>query len=769
MVDYSSLPLTASHWGTYRVETRDGQVKALHGFEKDPDVSPIGSGIIDVLDGPTRITRPAIRKSWLDQGPGAANECRGKDPFVEVNWEEAEQIVADELTRIIQTHGNNAIYAGSYGWASAGRFHHAQSQIHRFLNCIGGYVRSVDTYSFAAGEVLLPHIIGNLYVMLTHATSWPSIIDHSDLLIAFGGIPLKNGQINAGGLGRHTQKENLKRALDSGLEIVNISPVQSDLGNDSRIKWLAPRPNTDTALLLGIAHTLFHENRVNQKFIAEYTIGYERFVEYLNGKHDGTVKNAKWASEICGLSENKIVNLAREMSNGRTMISLSWSLTRQDHGEQPFWAGVAVASMLGQIGQSGGGIGFGYSATNSVGDHGSRVPGASLPQGKNPVTDFIPVARFVDMLMYPGGQYDYNGQTLTYPDIHLVYWAGGNPFHHHQDINRMLGAWQKPDTIIVNEWCWNSMAKHSDIVLPCTTTLERNDIALSPRDPFAVHMQKVVDPPGLARNDFDIFSAIARKMRIEEAFTGSRSEEEWLQLIYHQTQENAKSRGFDIPDYHDFKSTGWTLYPSPDEPTVLFKSFRDDPVNNPLKTESGKIELFCPVIDRLGYADCPGHPVWLEPFEWLGNANEDSLHLLSNQPATKLHSQLDHGQYSRSKKVGGREPVAINSREASRRSLKPKDIVRVYNQRGACLAGLVIDDGIRDRVALMSTGAWFDPHEPGVVNSLCKHGNPNVLTPDKGTSSLGQGPIANSCLVMIEKFEGTAPPVTAFDPPDFCD
>jgi len=769
MTNHSALPLTASHWGTYRVETRDGRVTTLHGFEEDPDVSPIGSGIVDVLRGPSRIMTPAIRKSWLDHGPGTANERRGRDPFVQVTWEEADQIVADELTRVIHTHGNESIYAGSYGWASAGRFHHAQSQIHRFLNCIGGYVRSVDTYSFAAGEVLLPHVIGNLYVMLTHATSWPSIIDNSNLVVAFGGIPLKNGQINSGGLGRHTQKENLQLALDSGVQIINVSPVQSDLGDDSRIRWLAPWPNTDTALLLGIAYTLFFENRVNQAFISKYTTGYEKFLSYLNGTEDGTAKTARWAAGICGLGEYDILNLAREMSAGRTMISLSWSLTRQDHGEQPFWAGIAVASMLGQIGLPGGGIGFGYSATNSVGDHGSRVPGASLPQGENPVRSFIPVARFVDMLLHPGDQYDYNGQTLTYPDIHLVYWAGGNPFHHHQDINRMLRAWQKPDTIIVNEWCWNSMAKHCDIVLPCTTTLERNDIALSPRDPFAVQMEKAVDPPGHARNDFDIFSGIAKKMGVVEAFTGSRNEEEWLHFIYSQTRQNAKSRGIDLPSYEDFKSNGWTLYPPPKEPAVLFKSFRDDPLNNPLKTRSGKIELFCQTIDRFGYPDCPGHPAWMEPLEWLGNAERESLHLLSNQPATKLHSQLDHGQYSRSKKVDGREPIAINARESCKRNLKSGDTVKIYNERGACLAGLVIDDGIRDGVALMSTGAWFDPDEPGVIGSLCRHGNPNVLTPDKGTSLLGQGPIANSCLVRIEKFEGNAPPVTAFDPPRFCD
>ena len=768
-MDHRSLPLTASHWGTYRVETQNGRIKALHGFEEDLDVSPIGSGIVDVLDSPARIRTPAIRKSWLEQGPGSANERRGKDPFVKVSWEEAEQAVADELTRVVQNHGNKAIYAGSYGWASAGRFHHAQSQIHRFLNCIGGYVKSVDTYSFAAGEVLLPHILGNLYVFLTYATSWPSITEHADLLVAFGGIPLKNGQINAGGVGRHTQKRNLHRALEAGLKIVNVSPAQSDVGKDSRIKWLAPRPNTDAALLLGIAHTLHANNLVDRAFIRDYTSGYDRFIRYVTGNQDGTEKTAKWAARICGLGEQEIIALAQDMASGRTMISLSWSLTRQDHGEQPFWAGVAVAAMLGQIGLPGGGIGFGYSATNSVGDHGSRVSGASLPQGENRVGDFIPVARLTDMLLHPGHEFHYNGQVLTYPDIHLIYWAGGNPFHHHQDINRMLSAWSKPDTVIVNEWCWNSMAKHSDIVLPCTTALERNDIALSPRDPFVVNMQKTVEPYGMAKNDFDIFAGIARKMGVEESFTGGRDEAQWLQHIYALTQANARSRGIQMPDYPEFQSKGWFAYPPPEEPTVLLRSFREDPINNPLKTKSGKIELFSPTIDSFGYADCPGHPAWLEPAEWLGNAEDYPLHLLSNQPSAKLHSQLDHGGYSRAQKIKEREPVTINSREAAKRNLQAGDIVKIFNQRGACLAGLSVDDGVRDGVALMSTGAWFDPQQPGQPGSLCKHGNPNMLTLDKGTSCLGQGPIANTCLVEIERHEGPAPAVTAFDPPEFSD
>ena len=136
------------------------------------------------------------------------------------------------------------------------------------------------------------------------------------------------------------------------------------------------------------------------------------------------------------------------------MLSLSWSLTRQAHGEQPFWAGIVLAAMLGQIGLPGCGFGFGYSATNTVGNNFQRnMPIADLPQGRNPISSFIPVARIADMLEYPGADFAYNGKTYQYPNIKIIYWAGGNPFHHHQDLRRLRRVWQKPDTVIVNDWC----------------------------------------------------------------------------------------------------------------------------------------------------------------------------------------------------------------------------------------------------------------------------------------------------------------------------
>ncbi|MEM6945520.1 MAG: molybdopterin-dependent oxidoreductase, partial [Pseudomonadota bacterium] len=146
--------LFSTHWGTFRARTAGGKLLGVEPWEGDPDPPAIGPGIEDAISHPTRIARPAIRESFLAKGHAAGGEGRGAEPFVELPWDEALEIAARELDRVRAEHGNGAIYGGSYGWASSGRFHHAQSHIHRFLNCIGGYTSSIDTYSFAAISTL---------------------------------------------------------------------------------------------------------------------------------------------------------------------------------------------------------------------------------------------------------------------------------------------------------------------------------------------------------------------------------------------------------------------------------------------------------------------------------------------------------------------------------------------------------------------------------------------------------------------------------------
>lgn len=767
MTDICDLPLTSSHWGTYRALVSNGRVQDLLAFEHDADPSPIGSGILDVQDGPTRVDSPMVRRSWLDGGPGARPERRGLDPFVEVGWDEVNAIVAAELERVRSNYGNQAIFGGSYGWASAGRFHHAQSQMHRFLNCIGGYTRSKFTYSFAAAEAIVPHILGSFRAYLDTCTSWNVICDHTELFVCFGGLPLKNGQISQGGTGSHIQRASLRNAGRARIQFVNVSPQKSDMLEEVGGDWLAIRPNTDTALMLGLAHTLEVEGLSDRCQLDRCTIGFDRFLPYLMGETDGIPKSAEWAAEITEIPAETIRRLACRMAASRTMISVSWSLTRQDHGEQPFWAAITLAAMLGQIGLPGGGFGFGYSAMNFVGGHFTIPPAVSLPQGRNPVGSFIPVARISDLLLNPGMPFDFDGERHVYPETRIVWWAGGNPFHHHQDLNLLLRAWERPETIIVNEWCWNSLAKRADIVLPCTTSLERQDVAVTPRDPYLVSMSKLTEPFGQARDDYEIFAGIASVMGAGQDFTEGRSAEEWQRWIYERTAKRCSADGIDLPDYDTFRVVGWHRIEDPTEPVIMLKAFREDPEAHPLATPSGRIEIFSETVAGFGYEDCPGHPVWREPYEWLGNREPRwPLHLTSNQPKDKLHSQLDHGGVSRTAKIKGRSPVHMNPADAASRGLADGDVVRLFNARGSCLGGLEIDPSIRPGVVNMSTGAWYDPEDPSQHGTMCKHGNPNVLTRDKGTSRLGQGPTAHTCLIAVELFDGPLPPVSAHEPPE---
>ena len=761
------MPLTAGHWGVYRAEVDNGKLRALHPFERDPDPSPIAQGYLGVLDDPLRIKAPMVRKSWLENGPGSATDLRGHDPFVQVSWDEAEKLVADELNRVRSKFGNEAIFGGSYGWSGAGRFHHAQSQLHRFLNCIGGYTKSVNTYSLAAGEVILSHILGNPSELIHNPPSWQSVVDNTELLVAFGGMPLRNSQISAGGTGSHRARGALTDAKRNGVEFVNISPIRNDVASDLDAQCLAPRPGSDVAIMLAIGYELLRNDWHDQAFLDRYTVGFDQLASYLTGKSDGIAKTAEWASDIAQIPAHEIADLARRMARSRTLISVSWSLTRQEYGEQPFWMATALASMLGQIGLAGGGIAFGYCAANSIGMEKRRVKYASFPQGTNPVESFIPVARISDMLLNPGGTFRYNGGTHTYPDIKLVYWAGGNPFHHHQDLTQLVKAWQKPDTIIVNEWCWNALAKRADIVLPCTTQLERRDLMITPRDPYIVAMEAVVPPNTEARDDFAIFSAFSRHLGVEAAFTDGRDTDEWLRWIYDESRQKAKATGIDLPRYDAFVAKG-SHYVEPGEPgNGALSAFRGNPEKKPLQTPSGRIEIASETIASFKQPNILSHPAWYPPSEWLGNATQTyPFHLISGQPADKLHSQMDHGPVSQSAKVNGRTCVGLNPTDAAHKDIVEGDLLRVFNGRGACLVSAALDTDLMQGVVAISTGAWLDaiPQLDGTL--LCLGGNPNTLTRDHGTSELAQGPTAHSCLVDVEKYYGEQFEQQAYKPPE---
>ena len=826
----------AAHWGTYAVTTRATRatratrttrtgdvgrdIDAVIPWPGDADPAPQLGNLPGSVTHRSRVAAPAVRRGWLDEGPGPSRHrgtgrppgdprAGGPGDYVRVGWDEVLDRLAAELRRVIDEHGNEAIFGGSYGWGSAGRFHHAQSQVHRFLNCLGGYTRSVNTYSTGALEVLLPRIVCPEVTVSQRSTPWVDIVEHTRVWLALGGVPAKNTAINHGGTGDHPTRPSLAAYLARGGRLIGVTPLRDDL--PAGAEWLAPRPGSDTALLLALCHTLIADGLVDHAFVAGHTVGYDELAAYLLGDADGTPKDAAWAAIRCEIPAAEIVALAHALATHRSLVTATWSLQRQQHGEMAVWAVVALGALLGQVGLPGGGFGFGYGSMNSpgLGAVPFRLP--TLAQGTNPVTTRIPVAAISDLLLRPGTSIPYDGGSVTFPDTRLVYWGGGNPFHHHQDLNRLRRAMARPDTIVVHDPYWTAMARHADIVIPSTTAAERDDLTGSRNGAVLVAMHAATARHEQARDDYDTFAALATRLGVGEAFTQGRTSEQWLTHLYDEWRDDLATgaivpRGAlpdgppQVPTYEQFRALGVLELPTaPAEP--LLAAFRADPSAHPLATPSGRIELASAAIAGLGLPDCPGLPTWLEPELWR-EAARYPLFLVANQPRTRLHSQLDHGATSQASKVASREPIRLHPTDAAARGIAAGDVVRVFNDRGHCLAGTVLDDGLRPGVAQLATGAWYDPADPAPVplgaagdppygvggttydvgrgageatydplapGNLDVHGNPNVLTADRRTSALAQATTGQLAMVEVERYDearhGPPPAVRAFEPP----
>ncbi|MDT0682008.1 molybdopterin-dependent oxidoreductase [Roseicyclus sp. F158] len=758
----------SSHWGAFRAgRGTDGLDIQPHEGDRAP--SPILQNMRHALDHPARVLRPSVRESWLRRGPGPRPRPIG-EPFVEVSWDRVAELLANEVRRVREAHGPEGVYGGSYGWASAGRFHHSQSQIHRFLNtAFGGYVSGVSSYSAGAAAPLLPRLIGSFAEISRNTVSWKQVVAETELIVSFGGMPPRNSAIGNGGVSDHIEHDCMRRIAARGGAFHLFSPISDDMPEDIGTVWHAITPGTDTALILAMAYVLQDEGLEDTAFLETYCVGYGRFLDYLLGDADGGPKTPAWAERITGIKAQTIAQLARDLVRKRSLISVAHAVQRAEYGEQPVWAAMTLAAMVGQIGLPGRGFTYAFGSLAHTGRQKVAVPIPVLPQGTNRCQAFIPVAAISDMLLNPGAPFSFMGVQHAYPDIHLLWWAGGNPFHHHQDLHRLAQAIGRVDTFVVQEQVWTATAKSADIVLPISFSLERSDFGGTRNDPRLFAMQKLCPPKGDVRSDYDALSAVAAALGPAEHadFTQGRSAEDWLRHLYEPTRASLEAMGLDAPDFDAFWEKGWIDLPCRDDTGGFLQEFRDNPEGRPLGTPSGKIEIFSQEIAGYGYDDAPGLPVW-RPHK-RGPTPDEPFILIANAPSTRLHSQLDFGATSAAHKVQGREKVRVNPADAAALGLQDGDIARMENDRGACLAGVQITEHVRAGVVHLQTGAWFDPHDDpeGLAPVFCVHGNANVLTHDKGTSQLTHGCTGQIGRVALRKWTGPVPPIRAFDPPPF--
>lgn len=779
---------TAAHWGTLKLKVKNGKVvqssSAFEGYVKNP----LQSYTADLIDGKmtNRIKSPMIRKSYLEKKANH-RKLRGCDEWVEVSYEKAISLVSDELKRVWKEKGGKGVFGGSYGWKSSGNLHNCRTLLQRFLNMGGGFTGAYGDYSTGAAQIIMPHVMGTLEVY-EQQTSWPLILEHSKVVVIWSANPIDTLRI-AWSSTDDQGIEFFKKLKESGKKIICIDPIRSSTIDffGKSAEHIVLRPNTDVAMMLGIIHTMLKSGKYDKDFIETYTEGFDIFKDYVMGQTDGVAKTAKWASEISGVDVAKIQELATLFFENRTMIMAGWNMQRQHHGEQSHWMLATLASMIGQIGLPGGGFGLSYHYSNGGAPTTNAPVIGGISLGKNTKKDIewladsslvsIPVARIADCLLHPNKTIDYNGKKITYPEIDLIYWVGGNPFTHHQDINTLVKAWRKPSTIIVNEIYWTPTAKMADIVFPVTTPYERNDLTMSGdySNLRICPMKQAISPLYNAKSDYEIFSDLAKSLGFKENFTENKGEMEWLREFYNTAYNQAKQSGImladgsQMPDFETFWKNNRPIVFAPtqeSEEFVRYADFREDPILNPLGTPSGKIEIYSETIAKMNYKDCKGYPQWFEPVEWIGMKKKPAeFALVSPHPSLRLHSQLNNTSLRNQYAIANREPIWINPIDAKSKGIANGDLVRAFNQRGQILVGAVVSDIVPRGVVRIYEGAWYDPENLKKENSLCKNGCVNVLTIDMPTSELAVGNIANTALVNIEKYQGKAPELSAFTPP----
>jgi biotin/methionine sulfoxide reductase len=702
-----------------------------HVVESDVEGPPYAGSSGSLLppieaQGPTGserlILQPMIRKSYYDRsGTGLCAE-RGQEPFVAVGWDEALERVAEAIAST--KAAGASIYGGTFSRSEGGLFHDPQSQLQRFLRYSGDSPDITYTHPFTVEETLAYHVIGDVLPRLADA----QVLENCKRVVCFAG----SGQSTLS-FGSDAHPESVIRAksvADKGIPVVNIGPVRDSIDIRLRACWLKCRPASDVAVMLCLIHTLIEEELYNRAFVDRYCTGFDVFADYVLGVTDGIPKNAGWASAQSLVPEEDLLMLARLMAAEPCVVQLSASVLSVEHGEQVLWAAIALVAALGYLGAANAGL------LMECKNHDAHTQRPMWPfvfgSESGPCPDsfrLVPFGRLAEMLESPGRVFQLNGATIRYPDIGLVYLVAdiANP----QNFNHLRAAWASPETVVCHASSWTPTSRFADIVLPHLPPAELKDFDLAETRERA-HTDFFSESLPEAWSDYDIFSALADKLGFGQSFSRGRCATEW---IAHLSQRALKER---TPGNRALKETAES-----------FERFLSAPETYPLKTPSGKVELFSKTIADFGYRDCGEHPAWYEKREWLGSslAAVYPFHLLSadpprgNEDTTGPTHERRHGS------------VRINPRDAFLLQLQDGDLSMVSNARGGFIARVLTSTDVSCGVLQVSHDSSLELLDVTDRYGISRYGNPCTVTSDGGTSSLSQSPTINSCLVNIEKVE----------------
>jgi anaerobic selenocysteine-containing dehydrogenase len=649
-------------------EVDQGRVVSL---KAHPD-QPVTGGFI-CAKGKKQLSRinhrDRLRYPLLKRGSGST--------FSRISWSEAAEIIGEKIGNTVDKYGPLALlhYSdGGYG----GLLKDIEG---RFFSALGGCTLHRGSLCWAAGIAAQRYDFG---AVMSHP--YQDILK-AKLIIVWGRNPAFT-QVHL--------MPYLKAAREKGTRVILIDPLETSTARLAD-HYIRVKPASDGALALGMAKVIIEQGFDDRRFIETKSSGFEQF-KALCARYD-----LQRVAGLTGLSEEQIEKLALEYAEAKpAAILLGIGLQRHSNGGNTVRAIDALAALTGNVGVSGGGASYANFQVTRYIDH-------DYLSGK----DLQPIYRY-----YPKPKLAKALKDFYDPPVKFIYISRANPLAQVGDSSSLQEALRQVPFIVTAEHFMTDSAAASNLVLPATAFLEAEDLYFnSMSHPYLVYGEKVVEPPGECRPEYDFFAELAGGLKLKDFPAEIKVKEQLVRAIKPLTE----ATGITI---QQIRKEGPLLMPGADEIPWREGQF---------ETTDGKYNFYSKQAEEDGAG---GLPEYREPLEindeklkqegylyWFVTAHmRNSIHSTHLLPDTGL------------------EPKAyVSSELAEKEKIVDDDLVAVLSKRGRIELKVAVSDDIPPDTVLVYQG-WWEKSGAAV----------NKLTADRLTD-FGNQAAYYDCLCRVEK------------------
>jgi trimethylamine-N-oxide reductase (cytochrome c) len=581
-------------------------------------LAPHGQNSKAMIYSPDRLLYPMKRVDFDPNGERNVQN-RGKSGYVRISWDEALDLVANEIKRVKREYGPGAMavsHGSHHTWGNIGYY---LSALHRFRNAIGHTPVHHNPDSWEGWYWGASHHWGYT-LRVGQSETYGTVEDclqNCEMIVFWAADP----ETTSGSYGAQEGTVRRQWLKKLGIKVIHIDPYYNSSAQFLPGKWLCPKPTTSPALAMAIAYVWIDEGLYDKNYVATHTVGFDAWKAYIMGEEDGVPKTPEWQEKETGVPAKDVRALAREWASKRTYLAPGgWGnghggACRNQTGIQ--WARTMVCLIamqgLGKPGINMGNLQWGspvdlnfYFPGYAEGGMSGDIEGTSmavelyqrmpqLPTMNTPLQKipriFLPEAIIdgkAEGYLWNGKSIEHQFAKFTYPAAghapsRMLYKYGGSAFATMNNTHRHVRMYQSPNLeFVVNQSIWfEGEAKFADVILPACTNFERVDISeWAALGGYGHHGQQqlnhrviifqapAIEPLGESKSDFWIFNELCKRFGLANYFSEGVNEIDWVK------------RQFDASDlsrhisWKEFIRRGYFVVPTEKEHLRAPVSFR---------------------------------------------------------------------------------------------------------------------------------------------------------------------------------------------------